>query len=184
MGTIPSGEAEKALTLIPLEAAGLTLFILALAAGIFATVFSLPGTVLILVASFLYALFTGFEPIGFRVLAVLAILSVAAEAGEFVLGMLGAARFGASRKAFWVSLGGGLLGAFLLAPLLFGAGALLGMFVGSFAGMLAAEVLRQRQIKPALRAAWGALLGTAAGILFKGLCALAMTVIVLMKIYS
>ena len=71
-----------------------------------------------------------------------------------------------------------------MAPLMFGAGALLGMFVGSFAGMLAAEVLRQRRIKPALRAAWGALLGTAAGILFKGLCALAMTVIVLMKIYS
>jgi len=170
--------------LIPLEAAGLTLFILALAAGIFATVFRLPGTVLILVASFVYALFTGFEPIGFRVLAVLAILSVSAEAGEFILGMMGAARFGASRKAFWASLAGGILGAVLLAPLLFGAGALLGMFLGSFVGMLAAEVLRQRRIKPALRAAWGALLGTAAGILFKGLCALAMAVIVLAKIYS
>jgi len=184
MGTIPTGQAEEALTLTPLEAAGLTLFVLALTLGVFATIFGLPGTVLILIAVFLYALTDGFALFGFRTLALLAVISAVAEASDFALGMIGAARFGASKKSFWAALGGGLTGAFLLSPWLFGAGALLGLFVGSFSGMLVAELLRQRRITPALRAAWGAILGTAAGIFFKGLCAMTMTAIVLMKIYS
>ncbi len=75
----------------PLEAAGLTVFILVLFAGIFVTVFGLPGTVIILIDVILYALVTGFGPIGFKVILVLMVIAVVAEMLDFGLGMIGAA---------------------------------------------------------------------------------------------
>jgi uncharacterized protein YqgC (DUF456 family) len=50
--------------------------------------------------------------------------------------------------------------------------------------MLAAELIRQGRIKPALRATTGAILGRAAGILVKGFFALIMAIITLTSVYS
>jgi uncharacterized protein YqgC (DUF456 family) len=98
--------------------------------------------------------------------------------------MAGAVKFGASRKAFCASVIGGLIGAVLMMPFLMGLGAVAGGFLGGFAGILTVELLRQNRLKPALRAAWGAILGRAAGICVKGVFALIMTVITLTSVYD
>ncbi|MBU1743508.1 MAG: DUF456 domain-containing protein, partial [Proteobacteria bacterium] len=65
-----------------------------------------------------------------------------------------------------------------------GLGAIVGGFFGGFAGVLIVELLRRNRLKPSLRAAWGALLGRAAGIFVKGSFALIMIVITLSSIYN
>jgi uncharacterized protein YqgC (DUF456 family) len=170
--------------LTPLEIGGLTLFILVLLFGAFSVLFGLPGTVIILIDAVLYAVVTGFERIGFKILATLLILSILAELADFAVGMGGAVKFGASRKAFWASVIGGLIGAFLMTPFLLGLGAIAGGLFGGFAGILIIELLRRNRLKPALRAAWGAVLGRAAGICVKAVFALIMVVITLTGIYD
>ena len=160
----------------PLEIGGLTLFILVLLFGAFSVLFGLPGTVIILIDAALYAAVTGFERIGFKILVTLLILSILAELADFAVGMAGAVKFGASRKAFWASVIGGLIGAVLMMPFLLG--------LGAIAGILIVELLRQNRLKPAIRAAWGAILGRAAGICVKGIFALIMVVITLTSVYN
>jgi uncharacterized protein len=170
--------------LTPLEIGGLTLFILVLLFGAFSILFGLPGTVIILIDAALYAAVTGFERIGFKTLLTLLLLSILAELADFAVGMGGAVKFGASRKAFWASVGGGLIGALMMAPFWFGLGAVAGGFLGGFTAILTVELLRQNRLKPALRAAWGAILGRAAGICVKGVFALIMVVITLTSVYN
>lgn len=168
----------------PLETAALTVFILVLFAGVFLTVFGLPGTVIILADVFLYALVTGFEPIGFKAILVLTVIAVVAEAADFGLGMIGAARYGASRKGVWAALIGSLAGAAIATPLLTGIGTVLGIFLGGFAGVFLVEFVEQRKLKPAFRAGYGAVLGRVGGILIKGLLSVLMAMIALYHIYS
>lgn len=162
----------------------MTVFILVLLFGAFSILFGLPGTVIILLDAVVYATVTGFERIGFKILVTLLILSILAELADFAVGMAGAVKFGASRKAFWASVIGGLIGAALMAPFLLGLGAVAGGFFGGFAGVLAVELLRLNSLKPSLRAAWGAILGRAAGICVKGGFALIMIFITLSSVYN
>jgi uncharacterized protein YqgC (DUF456 family) len=71
-----------------------------------------------------------------------------------------------------------------MAPFLLGLGAVAGGFFGAFTGVLTVELLRQNRLKPSLRAAWGAVLGRAAGIFVKGGFALIMIVITLSSVYN
>ena len=168
----------------PLAIGGLTLFILVLLFGAFSVLFGLPGTVIILIDTAVYAAVTGFERIGFKILVTLLILSILAELADFAVGMGGAVKFGASRKAFLASVTGGVIGAVLMTPVLLGLGAIVGGLLGGFAGILIVELLRRNYLKPALRAAWGATLGRAAGICVKCIFALIMVVITLTGIYN
>jgi uncharacterized protein len=170
--------------LTPIEIGGLSLFILVLLFGAFSIIFGLPGTVIILIDAALYAAVTGFERIGFKILLTLLLLSILAELADFAVGMGGAVKFGASRKAFFASVVGGSIGAVLMAPFWLGLGAVAGGFLGGFAAILITELLRQNRLKPALRAAWGAILGRAAGICVKGAFALIMVVITLTSVYN
>ncbi|MDI6775878.1 MAG: DUF456 domain-containing protein [Syntrophales bacterium] len=168
----------------PLEITGLTVFILVLFAGIFSTVFGLPGTLIILFDVILYALCTGFERIGFKIIAVLFIIVLLAETLDFALLMAGAARFRMSKGMIWASVACGFIGAMLLTPAFLGLGAVAGTFLGGFAGMLTVELIRQHRLKPAFRTGYRAIMGRSAGILLKGFSALVMTVITLSNVYS
>ncbi|MBN1545362.1 MAG: DUF456 domain-containing protein [Syntrophaceae bacterium] len=168
----------------PLEIAGMTLFILMLFLGIFTTVFGFPGTVIILVDAVIYALLTGFDKIGFKIILVLIILAVLGEAIDFGLSMAGAERFGASKKGVWASIIGGIIGIAIMSPFFYGLGMLAGAFLGGFAGVFISEILRQRAFKPALRAGYGSILGRAAAMLTKGFICLVMIIVVLINVYS
>jgi uncharacterized protein YqgC (DUF456 family) len=166
------------------EIAGLTVFIVVLFLGVFSTVFGFPGTVLILIDALIYALVTGFDKIGFKVLSVLIILSVLAEAMDFGLSMAGAERFGATRRGAWASVIGGIAGAAVLSPFFYGLGTFAGVFVGGFTGIFIVEMIRQREFKPALRASYGAIMGRVAAIIVKGLISLVMVIVILLSVYS
>ena len=167
-----------------IELAGLTIFILLLFAGVYLTIFGLPGTILILFDVFLYALFTGFGRIDIKAIVILAVMTIVAEALGFTLEMTSTYRFGPSLKGMLASLIGALLGALALTPALWGLGTLMGIFLGGFSGFLILELIRQGRIKPAFRASLGAIITTAAAIFTKGSFAVAMTVVTLSNIYS
>jgi len=167
-----------------LEIAGMTIFILVLFVGIFSIVFGLPGTVIILINTILYSLFTGFDKIGIKILAILLVISLLAEALDFVLGMAGAARFDASKKGIWASVTGGFIGAIIMTPVFYGFGTIAGFFLGGFTGILITELIRQGQLKPVIRTGYGIILGRFTGILAKGFFAFVMIIITLTNIYS
>lgn len=168
----------------PLESTGLTLFILVLVMGLFLTVFSFPGTVIILVDAFLYALLTGFTAIGVGILLLLAILSLLAEAVDFAFGMAGAAPFGFSSQGAWAAVVAASLVAALLTPFLFGLGTFFGIFLGGCAGLLTTELVRYGSMKPSLRPSAAAILGRLGAVLTKGCTALSMIIVTLLNIYS
>lgn len=168
----------------PIEAVGLTVFILVLFLGFFSILFGIPGTIIILLASIVFSVLTGFEKIGFKIILVLAGISLLAELLEFYLGIRGAARFGASKGSIIASLIGAVAGAVLMTPFLLGLGTLVGAYLGGFAGTFIVEIAHRKEMKPALRASYGAVAGRIAGILAKGCCALVMIAVILSTIYS
>jgi uncharacterized protein YqgC (DUF456 family) len=170
--------------LSPLEILGTGFFILILLLGIFSILFGIPGTVIILIDAALYAALTGFDRIGWKTLATLLVLSILAELSDFAIGMAGAVKFGASKQSLIASVAGSIVGAAMLAPFLLGIGAVMGAFIGGFAAVFIVEILKQFNVKPALRAAWGTFIGRAAGICVKGAFALAMTAITLSGVYG
>lgn len=168
----------------PLEAAGLTIFILVMLIGFFSILLGLPGTIVILLDVVVYALVTGFDRIGLGTLLVLGAISALAESLEFLLGIIWAGGYGTSKRGIAASVIGGISGAVLLTPFLLGLGALVGSFLGALAGAFAVEIVSQRDLKPAARAGFGALAGRLAGLFAKGLCGLAMVIITLTAVYS
>ena len=168
----------------PLELVGLTVLVLLLFVGIYGAVIGLPGTVLILGSVFFYALLTGFHKIGAGAIVLLIILTIVAEGIGFTVEFTNKIRFGPSLPGIMASLAGSLLGALCLTPLLLGLGTLLGVFLGGFAGFFMMELIRQSKLKPAHRASARTMLTSAAGIFAKGSCALTMTVVTLLNIYS
>ena len=167
----------------PLETTGLSLFTLVLCVGLFATVFSFPGTVIIAADVFLYALISGFASISFRVLLILMLLALLAETIDFALGMAGAVRIGSSED-LWAAMAGSCLGVAAMTPLLMGLGTLLGIFLGGFAGLFAREFIRRGKMKPALRPSLTSLVERVFAVVVKGGAALVMIIVVMLNVYS
>ncbi len=145
--------------------------------------FGLPGTWMILGAAGIYAWATGFESLTLPWFIPLTLAALAGELLEYLLGLKGATRFGASRGGAFASLGGGLLGTLLGAPLFFGLGALIGLFAGAFLGAFGYEWYRQRNLTASIRSGYGAFLGRVSGTLAKLFLALGMIVLVLWKVF-
>ena len=76
----------------PLEIAGMAFFILVMFTGVFSIVFGMPGTIIILIDAILYAMFSGFEKIGIKIILILLVISLIAETLDFALGMAGSVR--------------------------------------------------------------------------------------------
>jgi len=153
---------------------GLILLLFFFLVGFFAIFFGLPGTWLILLTSFLYGYAGHFEKIGLPLLSVLTGIVVVAEVLEYLLGMTGARRFGASRMGALASIAGGIIGAIVCAPLFFGVGALFGLFGGAFLGAFLYEWVARRDLEHSVRSGIGALLGRISGTMVKLLAALGM----------
>ena len=118
----------------------------------------LPGTPIVFAGMLLAAWTDGFRRIGLFTVIVLALLTLAAMATDFVAGLLGAKRVGASRLA--------IIGAAIgtVAGLSFG---IPGLLIGPFAGALLGEWLRHRDLGNAARVGVGTWIGMVAGAIFK-----------------
>ena len=131
-------------------AAGFTVFILILFAGIFLNFFGLPGTIVIFFDVLLYAIFTGFDPVGLKIILFLLISTVFAETIDFFV-MTGMYQPMISTKSFVAAIIGAVIGAFLLTPFFWGPGTWGGFFLGGLAGVLTIEFIRQSKLKAPFR---------------------------------
>ena len=100
-------------------------------------------------------------------LGVCLVLLIIGEIVEFMAGVMGAKRGGASKRGMWGALIGGILGVFIFTPLFFFLpllgglfGAILGTFVGAIAGEMTAE---DASVKGSMRPAFGATVGRVVG---------------------
>lgn len=136
---------------------------LIIVAGIAGTVLPiLPGPPLIFVGALVHRLWVGGEAtltiFSLVALGVLAILSLVVEYGA---GIAGARKYGSSKWGAWGSLIGCIVGLIFFS--------LPGMIIGTLIGAFAAEmIVARKELKPAARSSWGAVVGTVLGTLSKG----------------
>jgi|WetSurMetagenome_2_1015567.scaffolds.fasta_scaffold806823_1 uncharacterized protein len=140
-------------------------------AAIVLNVVSLPGNWFILIAAAALSIYhDGHAPHWAFVLVILVIL-LAAEAVEFLGGMIGAKTFGASRTASWAAIAGALVGGLIGIPpvtaAMLGADHIVGAIAGAFLAAWVVELLKQKSMQDSLKAALGAALGRGAGLVTK-----------------
>ena len=112
----------------------------------------LPGPPLSFIGLFLLALLKHFlPPLTPTLLIVLAIVMIFAIIMDYIIPLLGAKRYGASKWGVWGSVLGMVIGIFW-SPF--------AMLVGVFIGAVAAEWLSGKKKGEALRAGWGVVMGT------------------------
>jgi uncharacterized protein YqgC (DUF456 family) len=163
--------------------AGFTVFILILFAGIFLNLFGLPGTVVIFFDVLFYAIFTGFDHVGLKIILFLLISAIIAETIDFLV-MAGGYQPMTSKKSFGAAAVGAIVGAFFLTPFFWGPGIWGGFFLGGLAGILTIEFIRQSKLKAPFRTPSRAIFAMIGGKMVKGLIALFMIAFSLSKIYS
>jgi len=164
-------------------AAGFTIFILILFAGIFLNLFGLPGTVVIFFDVLFYAIFTGFDRVGLKIVLLLLISAITAETIDFFLVIGETPQPLVSKKSLGASALGAFTGVFLLTPFLGGPGIWIGFFLGGLAGILTLEVIRQSKLKAPYRAFNRAILTMAGKKIVKGFITLFMIAFSLSNIY-
>jgi len=115
---------------------------------------TLPGAPMLFAGLVLAAWAEGFAYVGVGTLAILGGLAVLTYAVDFLAGVFGAKRFGASKRGMVGALLGALVGIFFGLP-----GVLLGPFVGAVLG----ELSTRRSLGEAGKAGFGATLGLVLG---------------------
>lgn len=108
-----------------------------------------------------------------------AIIGVVLMVLDYVIPLLTTKQFGGTKWGVWgCTLG--LLAAVIGLP--FGPTGLLGVFFWPFIGALIGEYLKQQELRPALRAAWGSFIGIMTGSLAKVVYGTVLLVIVITKL--
>lgn len=140
--------------------------VLLMAIGLAGTVLpALPGTVFIMAGALLGAWIDGFQRVGVGTVAVIAVLGLLAMLLDFVAGLLGAKRVGASRHALAGAAIGTVAGLFL---------GLVGVLFLPFVGAVIGEWIARRSRDRALRVGAATWLGIMAGMAAKVVLAFVM----------
>ncbi len=158
------------------------IFFLVAFGGLVSLIFGLPGNFIILADSILYGWYGGFKEITYKVILILIALTILGEVIEYVLGIVGAKKRGASKGAIIASIAGGIVGAIICAPFLFGIGSLIGAFLGAFAGAFLIEYYQGKGVNQAMESGWGALLGRVGGAITKGFIGVMMIIITVVSV--
>ncbi|MCK5146443.1 DUF456 domain-containing protein [bacterium] len=159
------------------------LLVLVLLLGVGMILFALPGTFIIVGATFLYGLATGFDPVSVKFIVSLLAVAIGLEVLEEVLGAAMARKFGGSKWAMVGAIAGGFMGAIYGTPLAPVVGTLLGGFIGAFLGAMLLEGLHTRDWSRAAQVGLGALFGSVGGKITKIVVAIVMVVFVLVKAF-
>lgn len=118
----------------------------------------LPGVPLVFAGMLLAAWADHFQHVGGWTLTLLGVLGVLALLVDFVAGLFGARRVGASTRALWGASLGTLVGLFFGLP---------GLLLGPFAGAVAGELSVGSQVEKAAKVGIGTWLGLLFGTLAK-----------------
>jgi uncharacterized protein len=146
------------------------LLVIALAA-VSLNVVSLPGNWVILAAGLAMSIYHGGHQPNWVVLVAILVVLLGAELIEFLSGMVGARKFGASKAAAWAAIAGAVIGGLVGVPpitlMMLGVDHLFAAVAGAFLAAWMVELLRQRPMKEASLAALGAALGRGTGLAAK-----------------
>lgn len=141
------------------EIVGLSLALLVMLAGLIGSILpAIPGIPLILVAAVGHRLYFHQASINDFILIVLVVLTVISVLFDFLAGMFGANKFGATWRGALGAVIGGIVGLFFGPP---------GIILGPFIGATLFELLGDRELEKALKAGLGATIGLIAGIIGK-----------------
>ncbi|NOS99943.1 MAG: DUF456 domain-containing protein [Phycisphaerales bacterium] len=154
------------------------------AAGVLATIVRLPGTWLILAAAAAYSWHLQWRDPSPSTLAFLGVLVVAAELIELAAGVVVARRAGATRRAGWCALIGGVAGMFVFTIPLPIIGTIIGGLIGCFLGAAIAEWTLRKSIRQGARVGFFAAVGQALGMAAKSLIALLMAGITIASVLA
>jgi uncharacterized protein len=112
----------------------------------------LPGPPLSFAGLLILALIHDFSaPLTSTRMIIMALAMLVAAGADYLLPLMGAKRYGASKWGVWGSALGMIIGLFF-PPL--------GMLIGAFAGAVIVELVFQKQKGQAFRAGWGVFMGT------------------------
>ncbi len=137
-----------------------------IAIGVAGTVLpALPGTALVLAGAVLGAWIDGFTRVGGGVLTVLAVLAVVSWVLDYVAGVMGAKRAGASRQALIGAAVGTVVGLFM---------GLVGVLFMPLVGAAAGEYLARRDHEGAMKVGIATWLGLMVGMVAKVVIAFVM----------
>jgi uncharacterized protein len=150
----------------------LSIFLLLIAlAAVALNVIALPGNWLILATGIAMSIYHGGHNPHWVFLVVILIILLAAELIEFLSGMIGARKFGASKTAAWAAIGGTIIGGIVGIPpitlVTLGMDHLLAAVAGAYLAAWFVELLKKRPLKEASLAALGAALGRGTGLVAK-----------------
>ncbi len=139
----------------------------------------LGGNFILLALAAVYALATGFDPLGWRLLLILLGLAAAGEGLEFLVGTFYPARKGATGRGITAAFVGGLLGAVVGQSLVPVVGAVAGSFTGAFGGAVLGEYQRLRRFEPSLRLGLHVFTGKLLAMVIKHALGLVMIILIL-----
>ena len=133
-----------------------------------------PGLPIVWVMALIYALFTRFEDIGATYLITFGILTAIVLVMDYLAGIYGAKRLGASRWGIIGALVGTVLGIIVGGPI--------GLIVGPLLGAVLFELLIGREFRDAFKAGFGTFCGFIAGVVMKLTLSLVMILVFLWRI--
>ena len=129
---------------------------------------ALPGIVLNYIALILLYIVKGEVEFSLRILIVFGILTLLVTLLDYILPLLGARKYGASRIGVWGAVIGMLVGIIFFPPF----GIIFGLLIGAFLG----ELIAGKEQSQALRAGLATFLGSLTSMVVKLLLAIVMTV--------
>ena len=144
-------------------------------AGMVLSVLQLPGTWLIVAATAGYAWYYDWVRISITTVVWLVVIAGAAEIVEALSGYVAGRRGGASRRAGWYGMFGGIAGALLLTVPVPIIGTIIGAAIGCFVGALVAELSQARGWQAGARSGMYTAVGRTMGSVFKIAAAIVMT---------
>ena len=141
------------------EIIGLSIALLVMLAGLMGSLVpGFPGTALVLLAAAVHRLCFGPASVGNLILIILVVLTLVALLFDFLAGLLGASKFGATWRGALGAVLGGIVGLFFSLP---------GIIFGPFLGAMLLELNGGREPEHAAKAGLRATLGLLVGIVGK-----------------
>lgn len=125
----------------------------------------LPAVPIVYAGYFIWGLASGWQDYGLWTMIFWGAVAAFMQVMDYLVGAMGAKRYGASRAGIWGAVIGGIVGLFL---------GIVGLIIGPFIGAVGAEMLFGRNLGEALRSGWGTFVGLLAGSLFKFLVCIVM----------
>ncbi len=130
----------------------------------------LPGVPIAALGALLAAWMTGFKELSLNPLVIVGLLTALAIAVDYIAGIIGAQKYGASRSGIWGSIIGSLVGLFFFPPF--------GFLIGALIGAVGAEMLIGRKLEEAVKSGFGVLVGTFSGMVAKVFITVAIGIVV------